>query len=49
MIVIDLGWVRITKPRTEIEGKETGVDSFGLFTVSILISSVLVVYQINMK
>ena len=39
----------IAKPRTEIEEKEARFDSFGLFSDSILISSILVVYQVTMK
>ena len=37
------------EPRIEIEEKETRTDNFGLFTDSIIISSVLVLYQINLK
>ena len=39
----------IALPRIEIEEKETRFDNFGLFSDSILISSILVVYQVNMK
>ena len=39
----------IAKPRTEIEEKEARSNSFDLFSDSILISSILVVYQVNMK
>ena len=39
----------IAEPRTEIEDKEDRSNSFGLFFDSILISSILVVYQVTMK
>ena len=39
-------WCKIFQ---EIEGKKTRADKFGFFTESILTSSVLVVYQINLK
>ena len=39
----------IASPRTEIEEKEARFDSFDLFSDSILISSILVVYQATMK
>ena len=39
----------IPQPRTEIEEKEAKFDSFGLFSDFILISSILVNYQVTMK